>query len=64
MDDDRIKGAGKNLGGKLKEGLGDLTGDEKMKREGQADRLEGKVQNTIGGAKDTMREAIDGKRRI
>lgn len=55
-DQDRIEGAAKNMGGKVKEGLGKATGDEKMKAEGRADQMEGKVQNTVGGVKDTMRD--------
>lgn len=32
----------------LKESAGNLTGDEKMKREGQSDQAEGKLQNAWG----------------
>jgi len=55
-DHDRIEGAAKNLGGKAKEAAGNITGDEKLKAEGKADQLEGKVQNTVGGIKDTLRD--------
>ncbi len=55
-DHDRIEGAAKNMGGKVKEAAGDLTGDQKMKAEGKADQMEGKVQNTVGGVKDTLRD--------
>ncbi|WP_428152090.1 CsbD family protein [Brevundimonas sp.] len=55
-DNDRIEGAVKNIGGKIKEGVGNITGDEKLKAEGKADQLEGKVQNTVGGIKDTLNE--------
>lgn len=55
MDHDRTEGSAKNLGGKLKEGAGKALGDEKMKREGQADQLEGKAQNAVGGIKDSLR---------
>ncbi|MFN3668748.1 MAG: CsbD family protein [Brevundimonas sp.] len=54
-DHDRIEGAAKNLGGKAKEAAGKVTGDEKLKAEGQADQVSGKVQNAVGGVKDTMR---------
>ena len=56
MDSDRIKGAAKQKSGQLKEGIGKLTGDEKLKREGQSEEIRGKVQNTVGGLKDTLRE--------
>ncbi len=58
MNGDRIEGAAKQAGGKLKEGVGKLTGDEKLKAEGRMDQVEGKVQSAVGGAKD----ALDGKR--
>jgi uncharacterized protein YjbJ (UPF0337 family) len=56
MDDDRIEGAAKTTGGKLKEGFGKLVGDGKIEAEGKADQVEGKVQNTVGGIKDAVRE--------
>lgn len=55
-DKDRIEGAAKNMGGKAKEFVGKLTGDEKLKAEGKADQVEGKVQNTVGGVKDALRD--------
>lgn len=55
-DHDRIEGAAKQAEGSIKEGVGKLTGDEKLKAEGRADKLEGKVQNTVGGVKDAVRE--------
>ncbi|MGV8930379.1 MAG: CsbD family protein [Brevundimonas sp.] len=54
-DHDRIEGAAKNMGGKVKEAAGNVTGDEKLKAEGKADQVEGKVQNAVGGVKDTLR---------
>jgi len=61
MDKDRIEGAGKNIKGKIKEGVGKVTGDTKTEAEGKADQAEGKVQNTIGGIKDKARELLDDK---
>jgi uncharacterized protein YjbJ (UPF0337 family) len=55
-DHDRVEGAAKNLGGKAKELAGKVTGDEKLKAEGRADQLSGKVQNAVGGLKDTLRD--------
>lgn len=54
-DRDRMEGAAKNMGGKIKEAAGKLTGDEKLKAEGRADQVAGKVQNAVGGIKDTLR---------
>ena len=56
-DHDRIEGAAKNIGGQFKEGVGKLTGDAKLETEGRADRVEGKIQNAVGGVKDSLRDA-------
>ena len=55
-DHDRIEGAAKNMGGKVKEVAGKMTGDTKLQAEGKADQVEGKVQNAVGGAKDSLRD--------
>ena len=60
IDDDRTEGSAKQMGGEMKEGAGKLFGDEKMKREGEADQAEGKLQNAWGGMKDEAREMMDG----
>ena len=44
IDEDRTEGSTKRMGGKVKEGTGKLMGDEKMKQEGKADQVEGKVR--------------------
>jgi uncharacterized protein YjbJ (UPF0337 family) len=55
MDHDRVEGASRTIGGRLKEFFGRLFGDEKLKAEGRTDQVAGKVQNTVGGIKDTIR---------
>jgi len=59
MDKDRVAGAAKQAKGRLKDAAGKITGDEKLKAEGKADKVEGKVQNAFGGLKDKAREALD-----
>ena len=56
IDSDRTEGSMKKMGGDLKEAAGNILGDEKLKREGQGDQAEGKLQNAWGGAKDKARE--------
>ena len=56
MDKDRIDGAAKTVGGKVKEAVGKLTGDQKTVAEGQGEQKVGKVQNAVGGLKDTVRD--------
>jgi uncharacterized protein YjbJ (UPF0337 family) len=55
-DHDRGEGAVRNIGGKIKEGLGNITGDEELKAGGKADQVAGKVQNAIGGVKDSLHD--------
>ena len=55
MDKDRIKGAAVQVKGAVKEAAGKYTGDAKLEAEGKADKLAGKVQNAVGGLKDTLR---------
>ncbi len=55
MDKDRIDGALKNAAGSIKETTGKIFGDKKLEADGIAEKAEGKVQNTVGGVKDTLR---------
>jgi uncharacterized protein YjbJ (UPF0337 family) len=55
MDKDRIEGSGHQAKGAIKEAAGKLTGDAKLESEGKGEKLAGKVQNAVGGAKDALR---------
>jgi uncharacterized protein YjbJ (UPF0337 family) len=55
MDKDRIAGSAKQVKGAVKQVVGKAVGDAKLESEGKADKMEGKVQNAIGGLKDTLR---------
>jgi uncharacterized protein YjbJ (UPF0337 family) len=61
MDKDRVAGSAKEIKGAIKQGVGKAVGDAKLEAEGKADKAEGKVQNAIGGLKDTVRETLKGK---
>ena len=56
MDEDRIKGAATDFGGKVKDAVGGLTGDTKTQAEGKVNQATGQLQNTFGSAKDAARE--------
>ena len=58
MNSDTLGGEGKDLGGKIKETAGDLTGDSALQGEGLADQLSGKVQKAVGSAKDAVAGGI------
>ena len=55
MDKDRVKGSLEQAKGKVKEVACKVTGDAKLEGEGKADQVAGKVRNTVGGIKDTLR---------
>jgi len=55
-DDDRAKGAGNDLKGKVKEGAGRLTGDRGLEAEGNLDQAKGKAQKAIGKVKDAFKK--------
>ena len=59
MDNDRIKGALDQAKGAVKEAAGKITGDTKLQAEGKADKVAGKTESTVGGVKDTARDALD-----
>ena len=59
MDNDRIKGMGDQAEGSMKDAVGRVTGDSKLQAEGKMDKAKGKVENAVGGAKDSMREHLD-----
>jgi uncharacterized protein YjbJ (UPF0337 family) len=59
MNKDRIKGAAEQAEGKVKEVAGKVTGDSKLEAEGKADQFAGKLRNTVGGLKDTVKEALE-----
>jgi uncharacterized protein YjbJ (UPF0337 family) len=55
MDKDRVVGSAKVVKGKVKEAIGKAVGDAKLEAEGTADKIEGKVQNAVGGIKDAIK---------
>jgi uncharacterized protein YjbJ (UPF0337 family) len=55
MDNDRVEGSMKNIKGSVKEGVGKAIGDTKLETEGKMDKASGKIQNTVGGIKDSLR---------
>ena len=55
IDKDRIIGSAKVVKGNVKEAAGKAVGDAKLEAQGKADKIEGKVQNAVGGIKDTLK---------
>jgi uncharacterized protein YjbJ (UPF0337 family) len=59
MDENRIAGTAKNIGGKIEEGFGHVTGDTKTQAEGIANRAVGAAQDLYGQARDSASDAAD-----
>jgi uncharacterized protein YjbJ (UPF0337 family) len=55
MDKDRTAGVGKQVIGAAKQAVGKLVGDAKLQADGKAEQVEGRLQNAIGSAKDTVK---------
>jgi uncharacterized protein YjbJ (UPF0337 family) len=45
--------------GKMKQAVGDLTNDDRLKAEGQKDEISGDVQEALGQIRRTTGETID-----
>lgn len=56
MDRNRVEGIAKQAKGSVKEAAGKITGDAKLKAEGKAEKVAGKVQNAVGGIIDKVKE--------
>jgi uncharacterized protein YjbJ (UPF0337 family) len=61
VDKDRIAGSAKQAAGTVKQAAGKLVGDQKLESEGRAEKVEGKIQNAVGGLKDTVRDIANKK---
>lgn len=57
-EDDMAGGKTDELKGRVKEAAGALTGDEKLKREGQVDQAVGKIKQKTDEIIDKVKEAV------
>ena len=54
---DKITGIANEAIGNVKQGVGSLTGSEKLQAEGKAQELKGEAQKTAGDAKSAVSSA-------
>jgi uncharacterized protein YjbJ (UPF0337 family) len=57
VNKDHVKGAAKEIGGKIQQQAGKLTGNKSQQVKGAAHQAEGKVQKGVGDVKDAARDA-------
>jgi uncharacterized protein YjbJ (UPF0337 family) len=60
MDENRVSGTARNMGGKIEEGAGKLVGDTKTRIQGKLDQASGAAQDLYGQAADAARETATG----
>lgn len=53
------EGKFEQLKGNIKESVGNVTGNEKLEREGQEDKATGKVKESVENVKDGINKKID-----
>lgn len=53
--DDKAENKGENLGGKIKEGLGKVTGNESLEAEGQRDQSKANLKDAGENVKDAFK---------
>lgn len=63
MNEDRLAGTATNLGGKVQQGIGRVTGDTKSQVEGVVNQAAGAAQDLYGQAKDTASDAAQAVRK-
>jgi uncharacterized protein YjbJ (UPF0337 family) len=59
MNRDELEGKAKEIKGRVKQSVGDLTDDENLRDEGVADEAEGDVQKGFGRGRRKVGEAIE-----
>ena len=59
MNKDELDGKAEALKGRVKQGVGDLTDNDKLHDEGVADQAAGKVQEGFGKARRKVGDAIE-----
>ncbi|CTQ48486.1 CsbD family protein [Jannaschia donghaensis] len=55
-NENQTEGKLKDIGGKIKEEIGDALGNKDMETEGQADQVEGKVQKGVGDVEEDFKK--------
>lgn len=55
MNKDQVKGAAKDVGGKIQQKVGEAVGSRQQQREGLSNQAEGKVQEKVGDLKDIVK---------
>ncbi len=58
-DDNKVKGAGDGLKGKVEKATGELTGDQDLKAKGEKDKAKGAVKSGVGRVENAVEDLKD-----
>jgi len=56
MNEDRMKGAAREMRGSIKETTGKLTGNSKLEAKGAAQKVGGRALNAVGKMEDKVKQ--------
>lgn len=56
MNKDQIKGAAKDVGGKIQKEVGKATGSSEQQAKGTSQQVEGKMQKKVGDVKEIVKD--------
>ena len=63
MNKDQVKGALKDIGGKIQEEFGDAIDSPEQEAKGLKNQVEGKTQKKLGDVREALDDATDAQRR-
>lgn len=58
MNKDQVEGVGKQVKGKINEGVGKMTGDKAQEAKGDLQQAAGKVQKGVGDAREDLKDSV------
>jgi len=58
MNKDQVEGVGKQVKGKINEGVGKVTGDTAQEAKGDLQQAAGKVQKGVGDAREDLKDTV------
>ncbi|MES2742199.1 MAG: CsbD family protein [Pseudomonadota bacterium] len=59
MNENQVKGAAKDIGGKIQEEAGKLVGSSEQQAKGLKNQVEGKVQREVGNLQEDIKDVAN-----
>ncbi len=59
MNENQVKGAAKDIGGKIQEEAGKLVGSSEQQAKGLKNQIEGKVQRGVGNLQEDIKDSAN-----